>query len=298
MFWARRRRVCPYIKVYRVSEGLTEFAPNYPLWTDGAGKTRWIYLPPGDKIDTSDPDHWVFPVGTLFFKEFRKTIPSGLYTTKEIRIETRLLAKVKDVVGPDGWLTVTYEWQEDQRDAKLSAGYENVLGTNHDIPTQKQCVQCHQGNKDFILGFDAIQLSDARVSGNINAIEAQKPVWTLLKLQDAGRLTHPFEEEPVIPGTSLAKKALGYMHGNCGHCHNPRGEALLDIDAVKRGLVGRFNFSHEKAVPRVAIVYLPEDEGLDSQASGFGSLRRGQTRIFQRQRLIKYSLCSAAVGEC
>jgi hypothetical protein len=31
------------------------FSPQYPLWSDGAGKNRWIYLPPGTAIDASDP---------------------------------------------------------------------------------------------------------------------------------------------------------------------------------------------------------------------------------------------------
>src|SRR5688572_23474543 len=40
------------------------FAPQYPLWTDGAQKRRWIYLPPGTTIDASNPDAWQFPIGT------------------------------------------------------------------------------------------------------------------------------------------------------------------------------------------------------------------------------------------
>ena len=34
------------------------YAPQYPLWTDGARKRRWIHLPPGSWIDASDPDAW------------------------------------------------------------------------------------------------------------------------------------------------------------------------------------------------------------------------------------------------
>src|SRR5829696_2454750 len=34
------------------------FSPQYPLWTDGAAKRRWISLPPGSAIDGSDPDAW------------------------------------------------------------------------------------------------------------------------------------------------------------------------------------------------------------------------------------------------
>src|SRR5512137_3035620 len=46
------------------------FSPQYPLWSDGAAKRRWIRLPPGATIDASDPDEWDFPVGTRVWKEF------------------------------------------------------------------------------------------------------------------------------------------------------------------------------------------------------------------------------------
>ncbi len=223
--WLSETTLYRDISTFEVSAELTEFRPNYPLWTDGALKTRWVYFPPGGTIDTSDPDHWIFPVGTVFFKEFRKSVAKDLYSMHEIKVETRLLAKTGDDVGSDAWTMRTYAWNQEQTDAALSAGYENVLGTNHDIPTAKQCLQCHRGSADIVLGFDAIQLSAARVPGNINAIPARVPVWTLAKLDKAALLSHPFTEQPEIPGTKIAKQALGYLHGNCGLCHNPLGEA-------------------------------------------------------------------------
>lgn len=45
------------------------YAPQYPLWSDGAAKARWVLLPPGARIDTTNPDAWAFPVGTRFWKE-------------------------------------------------------------------------------------------------------------------------------------------------------------------------------------------------------------------------------------
>ena len=33
------------------------YAPQYPLWTDGAAKRRWIRLPAGATIDAADPDN-------------------------------------------------------------------------------------------------------------------------------------------------------------------------------------------------------------------------------------------------
>src|SRR5262245_30688341 len=60
------------------------YAPRFQLWSDGADKRRWLWLPPGARIDTSDMDSWVFPVGTKFWKEF---------TRDGVRVETRLLEK-------------------------------------------------------------------------------------------------------------------------------------------------------------------------------------------------------------
>src|SRR5688500_4249829 len=47
-----------------VDPGNVPFAPQYPLWTDGASKRRWIRLPQGSAIDATDPDAWQFPIGT------------------------------------------------------------------------------------------------------------------------------------------------------------------------------------------------------------------------------------------
>src|SRR5262249_10101463 len=54
----------------KLASNVIAFAPDHKLWSDGAEKARWILLPDGKQIDGSDPDHWVFPIGTRFFKEF------------------------------------------------------------------------------------------------------------------------------------------------------------------------------------------------------------------------------------
>ena len=53
-----------------IKPGILAFAPQYTLYSDGATKRRWIALPPGEVIDTSDMDYWRFPVGTRLWKEF------------------------------------------------------------------------------------------------------------------------------------------------------------------------------------------------------------------------------------
>src|SRR5512143_3104601 len=47
-----------------VDPRLRAYEPRYTLWADGLVKRRFLDLPAGAKIDTSDMDHWDFPVGT------------------------------------------------------------------------------------------------------------------------------------------------------------------------------------------------------------------------------------------
>src|SRR5262249_29220815 len=84
---------------FTIAPGIREFAPTYTLWSDGAEKRRWVYLPPGQKIDDSDMDHWSFPMGTKLWKEFRF---SGN------RVETRLIYKWGP--NPNDFLFAAYVW--------------------------------------------------------------------------------------------------------------------------------------------------------------------------------------------
>src|SRR5512138_3923951 len=76
-----------------IAAGVLPFSPQYPLWSDGAEKRRWIRLPPGTCIDARAPDRWVFPVGTRLWKEF----------SLGRRLETRMLERTRD-----GWRFATY----------------------------------------------------------------------------------------------------------------------------------------------------------------------------------------------
>lgn len=182
--------------------GVRAFEPKYKLWSDGASKRRWIYFPPGTQIDTSDMDHWVYPVGTKAWKEF---------TSGTTRVETRLLHKV----AADQWLSVSYLWRSDLSDADaVPAGVANANGTQHDVPDSVTCMRCHGNVVDKLLGPSAIQLSH-----QLNGV-------TLQVLIDEGRLTSAPAQIFPLPGDTAAQAALGYLHANCGHCHNPRSEVF------------------------------------------------------------------------
>jgi hypothetical protein len=174
------------------------YAPAFALWSDGASKRRWVSLPEGARIDTSNPDDWSFPVGTRFWKEF---------SLAGRRIETRLLAKVGP--GSDDWAGAAYVWDADQRDATLTPeGVEDADGQGYEVPSASACRGCHGGRQSHVLGFSALQLG-----------QPDLPL-TLDDLASEGRLTRVPKRAPVMLGNDVERSALGYLHANCSHCHN------------------------------------------------------------------------------
>ena len=185
-----------------LAEGVREFRPQFELWTDGATKRRFIALPAGTSIDTSDTDAWVFPPGTRVWKEF---VRDG------VRVETRLLRKVDAAT----WQPVTYVWREDQTDADpFLDGIVDARSTAHDVPAVADCAACHAGAEDFVLGFSAVQLAHPDAGLDLDTASA------------LGWLSDPMMNDAVqVPGDADTRAALGVLHANCGHCHNAHKRA-------------------------------------------------------------------------
>lgn len=200
----------------RIDSSNLEFSPQYPLWSDGARKRRWIRLPPGTAIDASNVDAWEFPVGTRLWKEF----------ALDRRIETRFIERL-----PNGtWRFATYIWNEDGTDATLapSAGIAALQtnGGSYAIPAQSDCRTCHEGTATPVLGFSALQLSPDR-DPLAPHVEAREGV-SLSDLVSRGLIKNlpqaMIRTPPRIAASSpVERAALGYLHGNCAHCHNDSG---------------------------------------------------------------------------
>jgi len=134
--------------------GVEPYEPAHALWSDGAGKARYVSLPEGAAVDESDPDAFQFPVGTSFWKAF--SLPSGDLA------ETRLLRK-----SEAGWVYTTYVWDEGQTTAvQNNDGVPDLYGTGHTVPARAQCKECHAGRPDYVLGWDAFLLGDLAVPGD------------------------------------------------------------------------------------------------------------------------------------
>ena len=200
-----------------VSNAVTQYDPGLHLWSDGANKTRWIALPSGTTIDTSDMDEWDFPAGTKVWKEF---VVGGH------RVETRLLWK-QSVAA---WYMTTYRWSSDESSApELVSGDLNADGNGYEIPSQTECHTCHDGRQDVVLGFEAVALSSPGASG-----------MTMSMLVANGLVTTPPTAPITIPGSPTAAAALGYLHMNCGtSCHNSGSGAAHPTGFFMRLLVSQ-----------------------------------------------------------
>ena len=205
-----------------IAPGNLAYAPQYPLWSDGAVKHRWIRLPAGTAIDASDPDAWKFPAGTKVWKEF---------AFGGRRVETRLMK----ALGGGRWQFATYLWNADETNAFLApaSGVPGVAdlggGKRHDIPSVTDCRACHDGRRTEVLGFSALQLSSDRDPAVPHAERLEPGMITLDTLIETKRIRHAPKDwarsPPRIEGrTPTERAALGYLHANCGSCHNPGGD--------------------------------------------------------------------------
>lgn len=204
------------------------YAPQYPLWSDGASKRRFISIPPGESIDAQDPDDWQFPSGTRFWKEF----------SFGERVETRYLEKL-----PDGsFRFASYAWDPALGDALLvpEGGLRNAHdlghGLAHDIPSRADCRACHEGRRSLVLGFNALQLSPDRDPLAPHAEPLPPEAVDLRALLERGLLRN-FPASLLQPAPRIAaesptsRAAQGYLYGNCSGCHNGRGPlAALGLD--------------------------------------------------------------------
>ncbi|MDP4605124.1 MAG: hypothetical protein NWS68_03095, partial [Erythrobacter sp.] len=205
-FFADMRAQQPIPHVY-------PYALNTPLWSDGADKLRFIYLPAGTQLAADGEGLLQFPVGAAIIKTFA-------YGEGKARrlIETRVLLH-----RADGWVALPYRWNAEQTEATLAlAGGRIDLTTpageaiSYAIPNKNQCKTCHGKDGAVIpIGPKARNLSadwladmgrNGRLAGDTSAGD-RLPDWR----------THA-----TGPAAPLAR---AYLDVNCAHCHQPGGGA-------------------------------------------------------------------------
>jgi glucose/arabinose dehydrogenase len=218
------------------------FEPLLPLWSDGLDKDRWLVLPAGTQIDNSDRRAWQFPTGTLFFKTFRSTLASG----ESYPVETRVIRRTAD-----GWDYNAYVWRGGDADLLVLDEPFNVLvdaatgGYYHDIPSRFDCLTCHESNDTPIIGFDELRLAWPRTGGSVSQ---------LVELDEAGLFVQPPPELPeaLAGADATSVQVIGYLHGNCAHCHNasPNAQSALSLEHEQAvdNLINQATVGHGQAI--------------------------------------------------
>jgi uncharacterized repeat protein (TIGR03806 family) len=205
--------------------GVLPYDLNAPLFSDYAGKQRFVYVPGGKQVAYDTSDVLNFPLGTVLVKNFMYTLPTG----ERRIIETRLLLHQSS-----GWNAEVYEWNADQTEAtRIITGKEETIDfvkngevatTSYQVPNKNQCKACHQvGTQVMPIGPKVGKLNKAYnyETGAENQIEK----WVA-----EGFLSEPSGNIPrwpdyTDPSENLVPRARAYLEANCAHCHRREGAA-------------------------------------------------------------------------
>lgn len=231
---------------------------GHPLWSGGTEKARWLLLPAGEVIDDRHHAEWQFPDGAVAFKTFQ---------TGRRRLETRAVRQLQR----GRWDYAAYLWDADGRDAELLSLEEPVAidlggGDVHTVPAASQCRECHEAAATAFLGIGKLQLAGARVAGGTE----------LERFDSLGLLARGAPEDPtgVSHGNDDVAAVLGWMVGNCVHCHNggERDNSSFDLspDVALANTVEQPTTSSASAAGIRIVPGAPEDSILFLAVSGEG----------------------------
>lgn len=195
------------------NERVTSYRLNTPLYSDGADKLRFVYLPKGKTVSANGEGLLEFPVGTALIKTFA----FGEGAERRL-IETRVLLH-----RADGWVALPYLWNEEQTEAKLAVVGARVPVTtptgqsiNYRVPNKNQCKECHGLNGAVVpIGPKARNLSREWLSGMVSTGQ-------LDVIPDGADLLPTWEHRASADNAAVAR---AYLDVNCAHCHQPAAGA-------------------------------------------------------------------------
>jgi hypothetical protein len=107
-----------------------------------------------------------------------------------------------------------------------------VADRRYAIPSRTDCLACHEGAAVPVLGFSALQLSADRDPLAPHAEPASGTDLGALVARGLLRNLPPalLKQPPrIAAATPIERAALGYLHGNCGHCHSKPDEAGASV---------------------------------------------------------------------
>ena len=186
---------------------VTPYRLNTPLYSDGAEKLRFVYLPQGMQAKADGGGLLELPVGAALIKTFA----FGDVAERRL-IETRVLLH-----RAEGWVALPYLWNEAQTEATLALAGARVDVTtprgqaiSYRVPNKNQCKECH--------GLNGVVVPIGPKARNLSAD------W-LADMVAAGHLDTMPEGADALPlweasGEATPKAAArAYLDVNCAHCH-------------------------------------------------------------------------------
>lgn len=195
------------------ARGVTPYRLNTPLWSDGADKLRFVYLPPGTKAVASGGGLLDLPVGSALIKTF-----AFAENGKRRLVETRVLLH-----RAQGWVALPYLWNTAQTEARLALAGARVPVTTpageriaYRVPNANQCKECH--------GLAGAVVPIGPKARNLSR------TW-LMRMVAAGQLDRVPAGADVLPlwegraSVPTARAARAYLDVNCAHCHRPAAGA-------------------------------------------------------------------------
>lgn len=237
--------------------GFLSYDVRVPLWSDGAVKRRWVFVPDDRVVGFAPEGALALPDGTVFLKHFDMALdardPDSL-----TRLETRVL-----VLDEGSLYGLSYRWNEDQSDATLVAEHGTEMLTVTDLdgetrtfeyafPSPNECLQCHDPHGARSLGFNARQLLPDPDEDELDGVLAEllardqlDPPPSTDDLDKAARLPRLHDD-----GVALEDRVRGYLDANCSHCHGQRNagsarwDARLTTPLSKQHIVDGALFGH------------------------------------------------------
>lgn len=194
-------------------KGVTPYRLNTALYSDGAEKLRFVYIPPGARAVSQGGGLLDLPVGSALIKTFA----FGEGADRRL-IETRVLLH-----RADGWLALPYLWNAEQTEARLAVAGARVDVTtpageaiSYRVPNKNQCKECHGLDGAVVpIGPKARNLSADWLTAMVEAGH--------LEAMPVGASTMPLWEKRS--GVTPEAAARAYLDVNCAHCHRPGATA-------------------------------------------------------------------------
>lgn len=195
---------------------------NTPLYSDGADKLRFIYLPEGTSLEAKGQGLLKFPVGSAIIKTFA----FGEGENRKL-IETRVLLHRES-----GWVALPYKWNAEQTDAKLALAGARLPITRPDgseisyrVPNMNECATCHAKDGAIspigpkVRNLSVPWLAKMAPSGLSKDVQVIVPTGGS---REGGPLMPDWDQRADEDADVLAR---AYLDVNCAHCHQPGGSA-------------------------------------------------------------------------